>query len=78
MSNDDPAKAITNYVQFLLCLSYSKTLKMVTCGKGTRRYMYSDAPQAITGDRVNRECYVQVRGRVHNSHLGACFCIARL
>ena len=37
-----------------------------------------DAPQAITGDRVNRECYMQVRGRVHNSHLGACFCVARL
>ena len=32
---------------------------------------------SITGDRVNRECYMQVRGRVHNSHLGACFCVAR-
>ena len=41
-------------------------------------YLYVDAPQAITGDRVNRECYMQVRGRVHNSHLGACFCVDTL
>ena len=33
-------------------------------------FIYIDAPLAITGDWVNRECYMQVRGRVHNSHFG--------
>ena len=51
----------------------------LTTGRGFILFIYIvDAPQAITGDRVNRECYMQVRGRVHNSHLGACFCVARL
>ena len=35
-----------------------------------------DAPLAIAGDWVNRECYMQVRGYMgaHNSRLGSFLC----
>ena len=61
---------------YYLPLLIAFRLSQFYCMNKTNCICIYDAPQAITGDRVNRECYMQVR--VHNSHLGACFCVARL